>query len=254
MPPNAAKELENVTLTGQRKTAVIVGGTLGIGAGVARLLAKIGCSRVIIFGRNEIRGAEVLELLKRLAPSSKIDAAFVQGDLSDSKNMRAAATALQDIAGEDGIDYLVMCQNGVHTGTINNNADECAKSLSFAVQAISRFALAYFLTTGGGLAPNTIVMSICNQGQTLDDLSVDDLSLKNRVATLSKTSLFMTQSKRDSTVLDAVHEVHFHSLCKRAADDDFFEELNIRYPQYRYFSLYPGVVPIFVTSLLRVAL
>lgn len=83
MPPNAAKELESVSLAGQNKTAVVVGGTLGIGAGVARLLAKIGCSRIIIFGRNETRGAEMLEVLKKLAPrGSKIDATFVKGDLS----------------------------------------------------------------------------------------------------------------------------------------------------------------------------
>jgi hypothetical protein len=51
-------------------------------------------------------------------------------------------------------------------------------------------------------------MSICNQGQSLDDLSVDDLSLKARFATgRSATALFMDQSKRDSTVLDSCFEV-----------------------------------------------
>lgn len=82
MPPNAAA-LKNVSLIGQNKTAVVVGGTLGIGAGVARLLAKIGCTRIIILGRNEIRGKELLELLRKLAPTdSKIVAEFVKGDLS----------------------------------------------------------------------------------------------------------------------------------------------------------------------------
>lgn len=79
---------------------------------------------------------------------------------------------------------------------------------AFAVQAISRWAIAYLLTTRGALAPNAIVMSIANQGQSLDDLSVEDLSLKGRLAAgKSATAMFMDQSKRDSTVLDSTFEV-----------------------------------------------
>ncbi|KAJ7022906.1 hypothetical protein C8F04DRAFT_1194063 [Mycena alexandri] len=59
-------------------TAVIVGGTFGIGAGVARLLPKIGCSRVVILGRNERQC-----LRKNLAPKeSGIVVEFIKGDLS----------------------------------------------------------------------------------------------------------------------------------------------------------------------------
>ncbi|KAJ7935842.1 hypothetical protein B0H13DRAFT_2304336 [Mycena leptocephala] len=226
MPPNAAAALQNVSLVGQNKTAVVVGGTLGIGAGVARLLAKIGCSRVFILGRDETRGQGLLEVLKKLAPNDgQIVVEFIKGDLSDSKGIRAAAKSLQRAAGDAGIDYLIMSQNGKPAAhNIRENAD--GHDTAFAVQCISRFGLAYLLTTDGGLAPNAIVMSICNQGQSLDDLSIDDLSLKARFAAgRSATALFMDQSKRDSTVLDSC-----------------FEELNIRYPQYRYFSLLPGLV------------
>ncbi|KAJ7628850.1 hypothetical protein FB45DRAFT_45064 [Roridomyces roridus] len=223
MPPNASKELQNLSLAGQNNTAVVVGGTLGIGAAVARLLAKLGCSRIIISGRNEGRATQVMQLLKTLAPDGKIEVDFVKADLSDSRGMRAAASAIQTAVGTAGIAYLVMTQSGVPTGTIEENSDGCDRL--FAVQAVSRFALAYLLTIGGALAPNASVMSICNQGQQLDDLSVDDLSLKQRVATHSQTSLFLTQSKRDSVVLDSINE-----------------EFSIRYPQYRYYSLWPGLV------------
>lgn len=128
MPPNAVKALQTVSLVGQHKTAIVVGGTLGIGAAIARHLAKLGCSRVIIFGRNEARGAAVLEELKRLAPKdTSIEVEFVKGELScvfsllyfiwrlngpvrgirDVQSMRAAAEALQKAGGERGIDYLV---------------------------------------------------------------------------------------------------------------------------------------------------
>lgn len=158
--------------------------------------------------------------------------------------MRAAATALQEAAGDAGIDYLVrplaiaviiihsqlhrlcpkmVCQREPST-TMRMGEGKSTSIFkcwligflscdrSFAVQAVSRFALAYFLTTGGGLATNATVMSICNQGQTLDDLSVDDLSLKDRLSTLSQTSMFLSQSKRDSTVLDSIHEVRSSSF------------------------------------------
>jgi NAD(P)-dependent dehydrogenase (short-subunit alcohol dehydrogenase family) len=83
MAPNAAAALKNVSLVGQNKRAVVVGGTLGIGAAVARLLAKLGCSRIIIMGRNETRGKAVLEVLKKLAPEGgRIEVELVIGDVS----------------------------------------------------------------------------------------------------------------------------------------------------------------------------
>ncbi|KAF7352231.1 NAD(P)-binding protein [Mycena venus] len=226
MAPDAAAGLRNVSLVGQNKTAIVVGGTLGIGAGVARLLARLGCSRIIIVGRNETRGKAVLEVLKELAPKeSRIVVEFIKGDLSDSKGMREVASSLQKAAGDAGIDYLIMSQNGTPAG-LNTKYNADGHDTAFAVQAISRFALAYLLTTSGGLVPNAIVMSIANQGQSLDDLSVDDLSLKTRLAKgPSATGIFINQSQRDSTVLDSA-----------------FEELNLRYPQYQYFSLWPGLV------------
>ncbi|KAJ7863470.1 hypothetical protein B0H14DRAFT_2574856 [Mycena olivaceomarginata] len=206
----AAQALQKVSLVGQHKSAVIVGGTLGIGAAIA-----------LIFGRDEARGAAVLEDLRRLSPEAvTVQLEFVKGELS----MCAAAEALQKAGGEAGIDYLVMCQKGLPTGTINENAD--GYDTAFAVQAISRFALAYLLTKRRALASGASVMSIAAQGETLDDLFVDDLSLARRLATgISQTTMFLDQSKRDSCVLDAFHE-----------------ELNIRYPKYQYFHLSPGLV------------
>ncbi|KAJ7806547.1 hypothetical protein B0H14DRAFT_2821843 [Mycena olivaceomarginata] len=226
MAIDAAAALQNVTLVGQNKTAVVVGGTLGIGGGVARLLAKLGCSRIIILGRNETRGKAMLEVMKNLAPKdSKIVVEFVKGDLSDKKGMRDAATSLQEAAGDAGINFLVMTQNGTPAG-LNTKYNTEGHDIAFAIQGVSRFALAYLLTTHGGLAPHAIVMSIANQGQSMDDLEIEDLSLKKRIAAgPSATSIFMLQSKRDSTVLDSS-----------------FEELNLHFPQYRYVSIWPGLV------------
>ena len=78
----AEKALEGFSLAGQNKTAVVVGATQGIGAGIARRLSKLGCTRIITLGRNEKRGNEVIEAMKKLAPdASKLEARFVSGDL-----------------------------------------------------------------------------------------------------------------------------------------------------------------------------
>lgn len=187
------------------KTAVIIGSTTGIGAAIARLFAKVGCSRMIVFGRNETRAASILQDMQKLAPH-KIQVEYVKGDLSDTKGMRAPAEAIQNAVLEHGIDYLVMCQNGVPTGTIVENADGIERG--FAVEAVSRFAIAFLITTWGCLAPNAQCLSVANVGQTMDNLSVHDLSLKEKLkAGRGKTMFFMDQSKRDSCVLDAFTEV-----------------------------------------------
>ncbi|KAJ7914717.1 hypothetical protein B0H13DRAFT_1872717 [Mycena leptocephala] len=114
------------------------GGTLGIGTGVPRLLAKLGNSR-----------KATLAVLQKLAPKeSKIVVEFIKGDLSDGKGMRTAASSIQEAAGNAGMDYLIMSQNGTPA---------------------------------------------------------------------------WNQSRRDSVVLES-----------------FFEEFNLRYPQYHKFSLFPG--------------
>ncbi|KAJ6453186.1 hypothetical protein C8R45DRAFT_1112690 [Mycena sanguinolenta] len=149
--------------------------------------------------------------MRKLAPkASNIAVEFVKADL-DSKGMKNAVTAIQETAENNGIDYLVMTQNGTPAGRdVKWNAD--GHDTAFAVQAISRFALAYLLTTRGGLAENAIAPLEAGQ---------------------SATTLFMNQSKRDSVVLDSVTE-----------------ELSIRYRQYRYYSqteefnlnIFPGYI------------
>jgi hypothetical protein len=117
---------------------------------------------------------------------------------------------------------------------------------AFAIQCISRFTLAYLLTTRGALAPDAIVLSVYyHWGHSLDDLSVEDLSLKRRLRTQSTTNMYKAQTRRDCTVLDSVNEVR--SVCSLSNSFNvpimYFvpaQELNFRYPQYRYYCLWPG--------------
>ena len=83
MALDAARELQSISLRDEAKTAVIIGATTGIGASVAKAFARLGCSRVVISGRDEPRAREVLRSMRESVPSdvdSQLD--FVKGDLS----------------------------------------------------------------------------------------------------------------------------------------------------------------------------
>jgi NAD(P)-dependent dehydrogenase (short-subunit alcohol dehydrogenase family) len=85
MPLTAAQlsTLETTSLKTDHKTAVIVGGTTGIGAGIARRLAKLGCKRIIIVGRDAVKGESTVEVLKSIQDKADgFQATFVRGDVS----------------------------------------------------------------------------------------------------------------------------------------------------------------------------
>jgi NAD(P)-dependent dehydrogenase (short-subunit alcohol dehydrogenase family) len=82
MAPNATKVLASYRLP-PNKTAVVVGGTNGIGAAIARLMVRLGCVKVVIVGRSEEKGRKLCETMKELAPSKDgFETALVTGDLS----------------------------------------------------------------------------------------------------------------------------------------------------------------------------
>ncbi|KAI5475973.1 hypothetical protein MNV49_000532 [Pseudohyphozyma bogoriensis] len=222
MSAEAARLLKSVSVAGQNKTAVVVGGTHGIGGGVARLLARKGCARVIVSGRNEERGRKMVEMIRRVAKEEGLSPEVLY--VSDVKGMRAHVEDLI-AAAPNGIDYLVQTQGGTPMGVhAVMNAD--GHDESFAIQCISRFAITYLLTKRGGLAPGAIALPICNVGQSLDHLSVDDLSLVGqRKAGQGNLRHVLDQSKRDSSVLDA-----------------FTEELNVHFPEYTYLHTWPSLI------------
>jgi short-subunit dehydrogenase len=79
MTSSILAKLETISLRGQNKTAVIVGGTTGIGPGVAVQLAKVGCSRIVLVGRKEDKARLVEGSIKAVAD---VEVVYVKGDLS----------------------------------------------------------------------------------------------------------------------------------------------------------------------------
>ncbi|WVF65944.1 hypothetical protein IAT40_000682 [Kwoniella sp. CBS 6097] len=220
---NFATAVSELTL-GHNDTTVIVGGTQGIGAAVARKLASMGCSRIIIVGRGQEKGRALVQRLLELGGDKTVNAEFVKGDVAEVEGMKATAKSIAAAVGKGGINYLIQCQNGPPTGELHLTSDGLEQS--FAVQAVSRFAIFHNLEALGAFAKNATIMSICNPGQNMANLDIDDLSLKKIVERGRYRALFLLdQSKRDSTVIDSV-----------------IKESSMRYPQYRQLHMFPGLV------------
>ena len=71
MPTFAQLRLQHVAVSLIGKEAVVVGGTSGIGMGVAVRLAEAGAA-VTIVGRNQDRAAQIIEQMKSAAPDGTV--------------------------------------------------------------------------------------------------------------------------------------------------------------------------------------
>jgi hypothetical protein len=90
----------------QGRQALVVGGTAGIGRGIAQRLARQGAS-VTVVGRNAERGEKTIASLVAASPAaSQASHAFVKGDVSLMQAAQSLAADFADTA--DRLDFLVM--------------------------------------------------------------------------------------------------------------------------------------------------
>ncbi|CAH7683601.1 hypothetical protein PPACK8108_LOCUS17241 [Phakopsora pachyrhizi] len=219
----------NASLDLSGKTAVIAGGTQGIGEGVAIRFAQLGASRIFIVGRNEQSGNTVLQRLRDASAACSSSGAkqqfeFLRADLSSIKAITEAANEIKQKVGSKGVDYLVMTQGGTPNGLYDENSDGLDKS--FVVQCLSRFGLSYFLAESKTLNSGSSVVSVLSPGSDFSELDIDDISLKKLHSTKPwRASFLISQGKRDSMITDAL------TL-----------EFNRRYPSINFYHLFPGFV------------
>src|SRR2546423_11072032 len=84
----------------QGKTALVTGGTAGIGRAIAEAFAREG-ARVAITGRDEARGRAVVEAIEQVGG----DADFLRADLAPLDEVRRLARAATEALGH--VDILV---------------------------------------------------------------------------------------------------------------------------------------------------
>ena len=139
------------------KVIVVNGGTKGLGKGIALGVAKEG-GKVVIGGRNESDGAEVVDLAINKFNSKAI---FIKGDVRNVQNCQKLIESSEKHFGK--IDGLVNYTGITSMGTIidtdeelyNNIFDTNFKSAFFCC----KFAIRAMLKSGGG--------SIVNIGSTM---------------------------------------------------------------------------------------
>ena len=114
-------------LSGQR--ALVTGGTSGIGRATAEALAREG-AHVLISGRSEARGAEVVAAME----AEGGEAEFVRADLKSPDEVRALAERAADV------DILVN-NAGVFPGGPTHELPEATFDETFAVNVKAPFLL-----------------------------------------------------------------------------------------------------------------
>src|SRR5215831_3038458 len=96
-------ERENSVLTSIRnKSAIVTGGTKGIGKGIAEVFAQLG-ARVCVLGRSEPDGVAVVKALRARGST----AIFCRGDVKEQGDMEEVmATVAAEFGGVD-----ILCAN-----------------------------------------------------------------------------------------------------------------------------------------------
>lgn len=152
----------------ERRTAVVTGGTGGIGRAVAVELARRGY-RVLIVGRSAERGRDVLAALHRTGTGH----ALIRADLA---LLRDTARAAGEIARHtDRLDAVVLCAGIL--STVAEWTDEHLER-SLALNYLSRYLLLRRLLPLLAEAPSGRVVLVANAGKYPDTLDLADLQLR----------------------------------------------------------------------------
>ncbi len=153
-------------------TAVITGGTDGIGAATARELRKRGAN-VTIIGRSSEKAASIVNESASLDLPGGIHA--ITTDLSLMANVRAVATELAERHGH--VDLLLGAA-GILISRKEHTAEGIEKD--FAVGYLSRFGMLHTLAGAGAVTPTTRVITVAASSPVVPQyarMEFDDLSI-----------------------------------------------------------------------------
>jgi len=210
--------------------AVFIGGTSGVGEGMARAFAKYtnGNASIVIVGRNKEAGERILSELEKPTSGSedKVVRLFVQCDVSLMRNVVATAQRLRSVLSK--INYLV-----ISTGFLDiANRTETKEGLEYRL-SVTYYSRWLFLRELGTLldvavsknGERGVAMSILAPGFA-SEINADDWELRKDYSTLK--TMYSAATYNDLMV------------------ESFAE----RYPSIPFVHVHPGMVrtPIFGRS------
>ena len=154
----AAAEAASAAVSMIGKHAVVVGGTSGIGHGIALRLARAGCS-VTIVGRSEARGDAIVESMATTAAEQKH--AFLK---LDAFSLKACGTLAEQLgAGDKPLDLLVLSQ-GMATVQGHTPVPETGLDQKLTLHVYSRALLASALAPVLARSADPRVLSVLSAG------------------------------------------------------------------------------------------
>lgn len=156
MALSAARTLnQNANFMGRH--AVVVGGTAGIGKGIAVRLAQANFT-VTIVGRNAEQGSQVIEEMKRYSPNNVHD--FFKCDAGLIRNVRSFAKTYSET--HSSLDVLVQTQ-GIATTQGRTETDE-GIDVKLSLHYYGRMALIQSLLPLLRASPSGRVLSVFSAG------------------------------------------------------------------------------------------
>jgi NAD(P)-dependent dehydrogenase (short-subunit alcohol dehydrogenase family) len=171
--------------SGERRIALVTGGTDGIGKAIARVLAKEGIG-VVVVGSNAEKGAAAVRELRQTSGNADIE--FLGADLSLIRNVDALAVEVSK--NWPRLHYLVLCA-GIVRGQHSLTSEGI--ETNFAVNYLSRFALTERLLANlaaEGLADQAARILVISGAAQDGKIQYDDVNLTGRFGVLRAVSQF----------------------------------------------------------------
>ncbi len=171
--------------SGERRIALVTGGTDGIGKAIARVLAQAGIG-VVAVGSNAEKGAAAVRELRQTSGNDDID--FLGADLSLIRNVDVLAAEISKRWPR--LHYLVLCAGivrGQHTLTPEGI------ETNFAINYLSRFVLIERLLANlaaQGLADQVARILVISGAAQDGKIQYDDVNLTGRFGVLRAVSQF----------------------------------------------------------------
>jgi NAD(P)-dependent dehydrogenase (short-subunit alcohol dehydrogenase family) len=185
---------------GQRRIALVTGGTDGIGKAIAHTLVKESIA-VVVVGSNAEKGAAAVREQRNASGKDHVE--FLQADLSLMRNVDALA--VQVCARWPQLHYLVLCA-GIMRGRYGLTSE--GVEANFAINYLSRFALTEALLPGltaGGVVDDPARILVIGGAAQNGHIYYDDVNLTRRFNMLRVVSQFCEAN--DEFVLEQARRV-----------------------------------------------
>lgn len=197
----------------RNKNVIVVGGTQGIGSGIAIKLSSLGAN-ILIGGRNETLGNKILKKMINNQKNNDNIHVFKKIDQSIPNDIKNFTNEVYNVY--EKIDYLII-SSGKSPNSIRKETDDGIEE-QFATNGLGRFLITYLLIPllEKSETPKVFIIGGGGRGTNLD---LNDIELKKSEYSTIKAA------KRNLSYLDSITN-----------------EFSRRYKNITFYGFYPPLV------------